>query len=697
MPSKDMKFYAGIDIEPMRSPLSRKSPTYSIAIYQGKDTLIFEKRNVKRHKLIQYLNKYKVSFLAMDNIFELVKDNKELYQYIKKFPVGIKIIQVTGNPAATETLKPLKIISQQNNIKVDFSDPLEAAKACIQLAYNEIGYEIRLFKDETKIVIAPSKVPGKGGQSINRYKRNLTSRILNISREVQSLLEKGNLDYDLSVRKSEFGLDWAHFLVYSNYKNVYKIVKPAFTPKIKIKVTPVKQKEVEYVPLKGKKDDLIRNRRLIVGLDPGTTIGLAIMDLKGRLLNLISQKQMSRNDIRKLIYNKYGLPAIIGTDVPKIPRFVEKFANSTNALIYHPHSTIKVAEKIELVNEYIKTHPGDINVDDAHQRDALVSAIKAYQFFKDRFNKVETKVREMNLNVDIDIGEVKEYIIKGHSVFDAISLASPSIDEEETKEIESTSIFTKIKKLEKNKKILENRIERLQNKNTMLLNEIQGLNLEIKNFREKASQIDELKNIIENLRDQEYKELRKERSIATLDKEISQLKKQVNRKQYKINRLSEELDKSNKESELLRELNLIDKFYNIIVLQNFSMDAIQNAKIENDIIFIKNISGAGPNTALELVDKRIRCVIYDTKICATIPHEAEEVFRRNNIIIIPAEQFKMIKINEYEDHVLINKKSFEEIYKKWVEKHEEKLLLEKEKQLKTILSRYRNERKKKIN
>jgi hypothetical protein len=685
-----------VDIEPMKSPLSKTPPNYSLVMYQG-DQLIFKQSDVKKSKVIEYLNKYNITILAIDNIFELVKDNQELYQLIKKLPVGMKIIQVTGNPANPQTLKPLKIVAQQNGIKLNFSNPQESAQACVELVKKKVGYAVRLFKDETKIIISPSKIPGRGGQSTNRYKRNLTGRILNMSREIQNILEKSNLDYDLSVRKSEFGLDWAHFLVYSSYESVYKRIKPVFTPKIKIKIEPIKRKQVEYVPLKGKLDKLTKQRSLIVGLDPGTTIGLAILDLNGNLIYLISQKNMSRNDLRELLYYNYGIPSIVGTDVPKIPRFVEKFANSTNALIYHPHKTLKVAEKIEIVDRYMGTQKSNLKVEDAHQRDSLVSAIKAYQFFEKRFKKVVSKVREMNLGFDIDIEEVKNYIIKGHSIFDSISLASPSLPEEkEEKDVEGSSIFTKIEEMEKKLRIFTKKIDRLQNKNTMLMNKIQGYRYKIKQIKKENRKIKELEKRIENLKDKEYKELRKERTIASLDKEISSLKRQINKRDHEIKILKSDIEEFNKKATFIEELNLTDKFYNLKIIPNFSMEELRKVaeSDENDIVLFANPSGGGPNTALELVKKGVRCVIYETNISKNLPYGALKVFIENNIICIPADEFKIFKFDQYKEYALINKKEFEKIYKQWKKKREKELLREKEKQLSNILANYREERKK---
>jgi len=690
--SKKLNIYAGIDIEPMNSPLSKSPPTYSLAIFQ-EDLSIFEKKNVRKKKLFEYLNKYNVNYLAIDNIFELVKNNSELYHIIKDLPIGIKIVQVTGNPAIPNTLKPLKIIAQQNNIKTDYTNPLESAKVCIELVRKKIGYLINLYKDETKITVSTAKIPGRGGQSANRYKRDLTGRILNISREIQSLLEKNKIDYDLSFRKNEYGLDYSHFLVYSDYQSIYTLIRPVFTPKIKIKISPIKKNQVEFIPLSGASAPLTKSKSLIIGLDPGITIGVAILDLKGNILDIFSKKQMSRNDLRKLIFNNYGIPSVVGTDIIKIPRFVEKFANLSQALIYHPKKVLKIPEKHELVNTFLKSHNSNIKIENAHERDALVSAIKAYQFFEKRFKKVDLRIHEMNLQNKVNADEVKKYIIKGYSIFDAISLASPSLNNESSKQNDSSeSVITKIEKYNKQYYVLENRIKRLYNQNTILLNKIHRYKSEIKSLKEKNVEIDQLKHTIDILKSEQYKEFRKERYINSLLNEISSLKKQIHKQEYKIKELQNEITYRDKHSTFLEELNLMDKFYNIQIIPNFSTDTILNTKIINEIIYIDNISGGGSNTALTLIERGVKCIIYNSKI-SNMTHGAEQAFIKHNVIAIPSSEFDIYRINDY---ILINRKKFDLVYKKWIKKRENLLLQEKEKELSNILDDYRKKRIKEI-
>ena len=65
---------------------------------------------------------------------------------------------------------------------------------------------------------------------------------------------------------------------------------------------------------------------LIVGIDPGTTIGYAVLDIEGNLIHLNSSKQL---DLSLLISEtiNFGKAVLVGTDKAKVPGLVEAFAN----------------------------------------------------------------------------------------------------------------------------------------------------------------------------------------------------------------------------------------------------------------------------------------------------------------------------------------------------------------------------------
>ncbi|MHA1129411.1 MAG: DUF460 domain-containing protein, partial [Candidatus Helarchaeota archaeon] len=307
---------------------------------------------------------------ATDNIWELAPNQEKLQNFLKRFH-PIKLIQVTGSPR--HGMQPIHLLAKRVGISLtSHPTPIETAEICARLVMIGIGYEAALFEKETQIRVSRTRSLGPGGWSQNRYRRHSHAAILQSTRDVQTQLDAQGIEYDLSVRKSDFGLEKSLFLVYEAIDEVLSFIKPYMGSTIQVKVTPVKKKEIEFIPLTSKEDIPTPVKNLIVGIDPGTTTGIAILDLTGNILALRSGKEISRRDLIKYIAN-YGSAVLIATDVVELPRYVEKIANTFNAIIYRPRKLMKVSEKQELVSEYLR--PSKKRAADAHIRDALACAI----------------------------------------------------------------------------------------------------------------------------------------------------------------------------------------------------------------------------------------------------------------------------------------------------------------------------------
>ena len=152
---------------------------------------------------------------------------------------------------------------------------------------------------------------------------------------------------------------------------------------------------------------------LIVGIDPGTTIGVSFLDLKGNLLALQSKKSVSYNEVIKMI-TKQGQPVIISCDVTKVPSFVSKISSKFNAFLFVPDHNLKVMEKKKLIREFFKEFY--FKIKGKHERDALASAINAYTYFLHLFRKVERTVRADKVE------EVKKKVIlrEAHTITAAL-------------------------------------------------------------------------------------------------------------------------------------------------------------------------------------------------------------------------------------------------------------------------------------
>jgi len=109
-----------------------------------------------------------------------------------------------------------------------------------------------------------------------------------------------------------------------------------------------------------------------VGIDPGTTVGIAILDLEGNVLDIFSARNFSLYDISEYI-SKFGYPAIIATDVSPPPATVEKLSHNYDARFFSPPQSLTVDEKNAATFGY--------KTENFHQRDALAAALKAFNHY----------------------------------------------------------------------------------------------------------------------------------------------------------------------------------------------------------------------------------------------------------------------------------------------------------------------------
>lgn len=136
---------------------------------------------------------------------------------------------------------------------------------------------------------------------------------------------------------------------------------------------------------------------LILGIDPGTTLAYALLNLNGKLIKLRSSKQFS---FSSLLYEltKYGKIIIIGTDKKTTPKITEKLAAKLGSKIITPEKDLLIKQKKKLTKNYEPKNK--------HQRDALASAIFAYKRIKTLLKKSEDRLRKNNKQLTQEIKSI---------------------------------------------------------------------------------------------------------------------------------------------------------------------------------------------------------------------------------------------------------------------------------------------------
>jgi len=158
---------------------------------------------------------------------------------------------------------------------------------------------------------------------------------------------------------------------------------------------------------------------LIVGIDPGTTTGCAVLDINGNLVYISSSKQFDLNQLISSVIN-FGRVVLAGTDKGKVPGLVEAFATKLGARIVSPQEDLKVHEKRKMIDGF--------NFDNEHQGDALASALFAFKQTKPLLDKIDYFANE---NKKYDISDrIKELVItKKISIKSAVSVIEKRDDE----------------------------------------------------------------------------------------------------------------------------------------------------------------------------------------------------------------------------------------------------------------------------
>jgi len=586
----------------------RKSkPKYAVFILE--DGRGIEKFGVTRSKLFRMIREYRPSMVSVDNVYELFKSKEELVAFLRQIPSTTKLVQVSGN------LGSLPSLAKRYGLKINIRNPMDEAKACAYLAKLGVGEEVSVFIDKTIITVSRNRSLGKGGWRQNKYRRKVHDAVRRIFKEIKDKLDELGLEYVEEVREAYGGISRGTLVV-----NAPKDRVPINSFKIRdvqVKVQAVEKDRIEFIPLR-------RNKPyVIVGVDPGTTTAVAILDLNGNLLGVKSKKGWNSAEVIEYI-TSLGRPVVIATDKSNPPEFVLKLRASFQAVLHTPKGDMSVEKKRYLTSKH--TFLND------HERDAIAAAIEAYNSFKNKLRNVEKKVP-----IGMDVDSVKAEIIRGTPLKEILSETK---EEKRPTEIQShTEDFDNLKDdLEKKDRI----IRELEIENRSLKREIKSLREEIERLRAK----------IVSLSREEHERVRRENYIRTLEIELKELRKELETRDKVIEELKRRI-------EVLKRMKVLEfkGWKSVKVLKKFTKDEIDRLERslginEGDVIYIEDSSGGGKITAEYLCDKKIKAIIVGNEMS----HLAREVFEERGIPVFEKDE---IEIEVGEDFAMVNSSEFE--------------------------------------
>ena len=156
----------------------------------------------------------------------------------------------------------------------------------------------------------------------------------------------------------------------------------------------------------------ITRRQLIVGIDPGTTTGICLLGLDGRVVAVGSRKGFSRPVMARFI-QKHGHPLIMASDITPPPKSIEKAASSFGARLFFPEIKMTKEEKLSAVEKSCLNGPKWAN---RHERDAIFAAMHAWGRIKPLMERIDTRIKAENADPALGDSVKRSVILEGRNI-----------------------------------------------------------------------------------------------------------------------------------------------------------------------------------------------------------------------------------------------------------------------------------------
>ncbi|HJJ28488.1 MAG TPA: DUF460 domain-containing protein [Methanocorpusculum sp.] len=572
----------GIDIYKGSVRSGSVRPRYAfIRVVDGK--IESEERGISLFRLLRFIEAERPEIVAVDSVQEIAADTKELYAFLAQLPFGTKLVQVTGDGVRMESLP---VVAARYNLKFDKTNPMEEAKASGLVASFGGGYEVIAFEPVTSVTVSRGRSLGRGGWSQNRYVRKVHGAVKVRAREIEEHLKEAGLAYSTSARRAFGGESRIVFTV-----NAPRRLVPAANAKagdVCVKVEGRRKDRIEFAPVSK------RPPYIIVGFDPGTSVGIAALDLEGNLAGLVSLRNPTHAEIVFEI-TKIGRPVLVATDKAEIPGGVDRVRRTFSAAVWAPKKDILIREKYEAVEGFAFKND--------HERDSLSAAVYAFQSYSAKFDNL---ARRLAPGTDLEL--VKAGVIQGKTVDQILgeqkqaagakgSAPAPAHSPASAPEPAAAAVSD-----ERDRKIaaLEEEVQKLRELARSLSEE-----LEIKS---KAAVT--LQQRLESERDVRSTAMLYSEEIESRDKELAQVKKALRKEERRCKNTREKLERMKR----YVALQAGEGHLALKVLQQLSREDVRaiDAEMgvnEDDILYVLKIDGWGKSVVRDLAEAKIKAVI----------------------------------------------------------------------------------------
>ena len=628
-------------------------PSYAVVAFDGEQ---IDRDVVSRRKLLRLVERETPGIIATDNVYELAADKDALVGFLRNLPDTTKLVQVTG----AERPESLSRVASRHGVPYG-KKPMKEAEAAARLAAANVGQEVSAFTDRVEIKVSRGRSTGKGGWSADRYTRRIHGAVRHRAREVESALDDARLDYEVEVTEKYGGYANAVFEVGAPREEIP--LSAARSGDVRVEIEPIQRDGITFEPLAKRRD------HVLVGIDPGTTTAVAICDLDGEVLDVLSTRTADTAEVIEWIIGR-GRPVVIAADVTPMPSTVEKIRRSLAAAEWTPDTDLPIDEKQHRTREE--------GYDNDHERDAMAAALFAFDAYEDRFERITRKVSPR-----LDRGEVISRVVAGEESVEAVlrDLTETGEEESEEKGPEPRELSPQEKEIKR----LETRVERLED----YVSDLEGT------VSERDERIEELEAELDDARREERREARERREVARLQRQSRRLERERDAEREQVSELEDTLDRL-KALWRLDHSNFADVadetsgLVPVKPVEKFTVPAIENARerfglAAGDVIFLRDASGAGREAANRLAGLDPRVVLAN----GGLSQMADEVLFENEIPVGPADD---VTIQEVDELAVARERAVEGVIDDWEERATERRHSRQKSMVDRLISEHRADR-----
>ncbi len=585
----------GIDIIKGSVRSRTRRPVYALCRVEDGEILGVEE--VTGFRLQRLLAAEQPDILAVDSLQEIAADQHELYAFLQALPPSTKLVQVTGG----EKKESLGKVAARYNISFNKFDPYAEARTTARVASLGAGVEVIAFENTTDIVVSRHRSPGRGGWSQNRYARKIHGGVMQKAREIEARLRGAGLDYEKKETKAFGGFSRVAFRVIAPRDMVP--VHSSRGADVQVRVTGRQLDRIRFEPLSS------RPRYLIVGLDPGTTTGIAAVDLDGNLVLLSSSRQMTMSDIVEELY-RAGKPLIVASDVQQMPYSVEKIRRAFNAIPYTPKQSLSVEAKYDLTAPFSYTND--------HERDALSAALDAYRSLQNKFRNIAKRV-----GPGFDLDEVRARVLRGQPLDTVLAdlQGVPAAKKEAEPAVPAPE-----------RPVEDERVMALDGMVKRLRSYVQELQ---EDLRERDREVERLRQGLRRARSATERKVRRDAELATKDATIESLREQLRGERRRSRRLKKRLERM----QTVAKIEVSEDYTPLKVLDSLTREGVRSLQegigiAEGDVLYVPQAHGWGRGVVKDLAETGVRALVVDGE--PPDPHLVR-VAREAGLPLLPAD------------------------------------------------------------